>query len=336
MDNDHPRARLYYLFNAAHHPQGTSWLARLPAGMFAIPVALFGLNGAWRRAAAYGWPFAAKVSTLLVWPVTGLWLLLLLLYAMKCKRHPHAVLREFHHPVQGPLQALIPLSLLLAVIQFGRPDQGIWLVLAALALGVNAVTALRTASILVTGRMPPNAVTPALYLPVVGAALIGSMAFANLGATTLAALLFGTGISGWVLLETRIMNSLFQARMPDALRPTIGIELMPAVVATLSAASIWPNLPATMLAIGWGVAMVPLICLLVRYRQWTAMPFSLGCWSFSFPLAILASAALEVAWRGGWPLWFGQATLLAASAIAAYLLLRTVVLLLQRKLLSAD
>jgi tellurite resistance protein len=336
MDNDNPRARLYYLFGTAQQPHGASWLARLPVGLFAISVGLFGLLGAWRRAAAYGWENAVSVAEFLMWPITVLWAVSLLLYAFKCKRHPQAVMREFRHPVQGSLQALVPLSVLLAVIQFNQPGQGVWLVLTLLALGLHGVIAFRVVSTLATGQMPANAVTPALYLPVVGGALIGGMAMAALHYPGWAAMLFGTGLSGWALLEARILSRLFEGPMPEALRPTIGVELAPPAIATLAAAAIWPQLPADVLMIGLGIAAAPFIGVMARYRWWRQVPFSVGFWSFSFPLAALAGVIIEAVHRGGWPLWIGIAALLAASAVIAFLALRTAILLLQGRFLPPE
>jgi len=336
MENEHRRARLYYLFGTGQSPRGSTWLARLPAGIFAIPVGLFGLLGAWRRAAAFGWAAAAGVADVLAWPAGAIWIASLILYALKCKRHPQAVMREHRHPVQGSLQALLPLSVLLAVIHFNRPAQGFWLVLALLALTLHVAIALRVVSTLATGQMPANAVTPALYLPVVGGALIGGMALAVLGYAGWAAMLFGTGLSGWALLEARILGRLFEGPMPEGLRPTIGVELAPPVIATLTAAVIWPQLPAEVLMIGLGVSVAPFVGVMARYRWWRNVPFSIGFWSFSFPLAALASAILEAVHRGGWPLWIGLAALLAASAVIAFLALRTVALLLQGRFLGQE
>ncbi len=336
MDNEHPRARLYYLFGVSRHPQHTSWLARLPASAFGVSVGLFGLTGAWRRAAASGWRLAQDAADLLIWPVTAIWLLSLALYALKCRRHPSAVLAEFRHPVQGPQQALIPMSTLLAIMLLGRPDQGIWLVLALVALGLSAVIAYRVVSVLATGEMPANAITPALYLPFVGGALVGAMTMATLGYQGWGAMLFGAGLSGWALLEARVLSSLFAGPMPEALRPTIGVELAPPVVATLSAATVWPQLPGDILAIGLGVAIPLFAGVLARYRWWGRVPFSLGFWSFSFPLAALASVVIEAVRRGGWPLWIGSATLVAASVAVALLLAGTLVLLLRGRLLPVD
>lgn len=57
-------------------------------------------------------------------------------------------------------------------------------------------------------------------------------------------------------------------------------------------------------------AAVPFAGVLARYRWRSQVPFSIGFWSFSFPLAALASAVIEVTHRGGWSPWFGHAALL--------------------------
>lgn len=336
MDTPEPRARLYYLFRATTAPQGSPWLARLPAGIFAISVGLFGLTGAWQRAGAFGWPTADVVSQWLIWPITAIWVASLLLYAIKCKRHWQSVMAEFRHPVQGSLQALLPLSMLLAIMQFQQPGQGVWLLLTFFALALNAIIAFRVASVLATGQMPANAITPALYLPIVGGTLIGGMTFASLGYPGWGAMLFGTGLAGWALLEARILSRLFLGPMPEMVRTTIGVELVPPVIATLTAAVVWPSLPGDVLVIGLGVAMVSFTAVAARYQWWSKLPFSIGFWSFSFPFAALASSVLEIVHRGGWPLWIGLATLLVASAVIALLAARTLILLVKGKLLPVQ
>lgn len=337
MENNTPRARLYYLFGSGQPaPAGSPWLARLPVGLFAIPVGLFALIGAWQRAAAHGWDIAPAVVRILLWPAAIVWTVLLLLYAFKCKRHFQAVVREFRHPVQSSLQALLPLSVLLAVIQFQRPDQGVWLLLTLLALAAHAVIGFRVVSVLATGQLPSNAVTPALYIPIVGGTMVGAMVMAALQYPGWGALLFGTGLSGWALLEARILGQLFEGPLPENLRPTIGIELAPPAIATLAVAMLWPQLPGDLLIIGLGIAIAPFVGVFARVGWWARVPFSIGFWSFSFPLAAFAAATIEVIQRGGWPAWIGQAVLLSASAVIAWLALRSLVLLARGRLLPTE
>lgn len=333
MNDESPRARLYYLHGRNGAPQQGSWLARFPAGIFAIPVGLFGLVAAWRRAAAFGLTTADEISELIFYPTLSIWVLSTLLYALKCKRHGNAVLAEFLHPVQGSLQALIPLSALLAVVLLQQPDQGIWLLACIGALGINGLISARTIYLLATGRLPRNAVTPALYLPIVGGFLVGAMALALLHYEDWAALLFGTGLSGWAILEVRVLGQLFEGPMPEPLRTTIGIELAPPAVATLSAATVWPGLPAQAIMIGIGMTLLPFISVFARYSWWSRTPFTIGFWSFSFPVAAFASIVLEAGNRGSWPTWIGTFALLAATAVIAWLLMRTAVLLIRGRLL---
>jgi tellurite resistance protein len=336
MDKDPPHARLYYLFGASQHPHGTSWLERLPAGVFGISVGLFGLAGAWRRAASFGWEVATDAGELLLWIAGIVWAICTVLYACKCKRHPQAVLQESRHPVDGSLQALLPISAMLGIMLLNRPGQGLWLVLAVVALALNGYIGWRVISVLATGQLPRNAITPALYLPIAGGALVGSMALATLQYRSWGAMLFGIGVAGWAVLEARIMSQLFEGPIPEPVRTTIGIELAPPVIATLSAATVWPALPADILLIGLGIAVIPFATVFARYRWWTGMPFNLGFWSFSFPFAALASAVLEIVHRSGWPFWIGTFTLIATTAMIAWMSLRTIVLLVQGRLLSPN
>ncbi|MFC7517015.1 hypothetical protein ACFQUU_18560 [Herbaspirillum sp. GCM10030257] len=336
MDKDPPHAQLYYLFGASQHPHGTSWLARLPAGVFAISVGLFALAGAWRRAAGFGWEIATDAGELLLWFAGIVWAICMVLYACKCKRHPQAVLQESRHPVHGSLQALLPISAMLGIMLLHRPGQGLWLVLTVIALALNGYIGWRVISTLATGQLPRNAITPALYLPIVGGAFVGSMALAILQYRSWGAMLFGIGAAGWAVLEVRIMSRLLEGPIPESVRATIGTELVPPVIATLSAAAVWPALPGDILLIGLGVAVIPFATVFARYRWWTGIPFNLGFWSFSFPFAALASVVLEIVHRSGWPFWIGTFTLVATTAIMTWLSLRTIVLLAQGRLLQPN
>ena len=311
----------------------STWLMHLPPALFAIPVGLLGLAGAWRRASGFGWAPASDVGLALAALALVLLVLMLALYAAKALRYPRAILAEYLHPVLGPVLALIPLSLLLCAVFFGEPHDDGWLALVLLALTLQGAVALRVVSVLATGALPTSAVTPALYLPPVAGGFVGAMALASLGWTGWAALLFGMGIASWALLEVRVLNRLFEGPMPPALRPTIGIELAPPSVATLAAGTIWPELQGEVLIVGLGIAAGPVVAVMARYKWWHEVPFGIGFWSFSFPVAALAGAVVEVVRRGGWNPWVGGIALAAASAVIAFLAVRTLALLATGRLL---
>ena len=132
----------------------------LPASLFAIPVGLLGLAGAWRRASGFGWAPASDVGLALAALALVLLVLMLALYAAKALRYPRAILAEYLHPVLGPVLALIPLALLLCAVFFGEPRDDGWLALVLLALTLQGIVAMRVVTILATGALPTEAVTP--------------------------------------------------------------------------------------------------------------------------------------------------------------------------------
>lgn len=315
---------------------GRPWLARLPPGLFAIVFGVLGLASAWRRLVGFATGYADVIATALLHMGTALLELLLLLWLIKFVRNRGDVQKDFAHPVNGAMLSLLPLTVLLSVALWmplvpQYSDIAASITFAALLL--QGVIAWRVVARVVNGDMPADMVTPALYLPPVGGGLIGALALNALGSHGWAVLLFGMGIAAWALLELRVLNRLFAGPLPPPLRPTLGVEIASAPVATLVAATLWPTLPPDVLLIGIGISCGPLIAVLARWRWWTNVPFSAGFWSFSFPLAAFASVIVEAVRRGGWPMEVAYGAVIAASAVIAYLAVRTLVLLFRGRLL---
>lgn len=315
---------------------GRSWLARLPPGLFAIVFGLLGLAGAWGRLAGFKLEYTDTVATALLHVATALLELLLLLWLVKFVRFRSDVRKDFAHPVHGAMLSLLPLTVLLSVAlwlpqwpQYREIAAGITFA----ALVLQGVIAWRAVSRVATGDMPADALTPALYLPPVGGGLIGALALNAVGSHGWAVLLFGMGVGAWALLEARVLNRLFSGPLPPPLRPTLGVEIAPAPVATLVAASLWPALPADVLLVGLGIACGPLVAVLARWRWWTDVPFSAGFWSFSFPIAAFASVVVEAVRRGGWPVEVAYGAVVVATVIIGYLAVRTLALLFRGRLL---
>ena len=312
------------------------WLVRLPPGLFAIVLGVLGLASAWHRLLAFEIGHTEIVATGLLNVGTGLLELVLLLWLIKWVRFRSDVLKDFAHPVNGAMLSLMSLTVLLSValwLPLYPTYKGLASGVTFAALMLQGVIAWRIVSRVATGDLPADMVTPALYLPPVGGGLIGALALNALSMHGWAVLLFGMGIGAWALLEARVLNRLFAGPLPPPLRPTLGVEIAPAPVATLVAATLWPDLPADVLLIGLGISCGPLIAVLARWRWWTDVPFSAGFWSFSFPIAAFASVIVEAVRRGGWPVEAAYGAVLVASAVIGYLAVRTLVLLFRGRLL---
>jgi tellurite resistance protein len=340
----HSRAgpRKVQFINKPHHSAApltmtapTPWLARLPIGLFAIPLGLLATSSLWRRAEqALPWAPAAAVAQAVGALALLVLVLLLVMLGLKAMRHGPVLRKELAHPVAGALAALMPLSVLMSVAVFGHGDSPLWLLLALGALALQGAIALPLAARVATGELQATGpVTPALYLPPVAGGLVGALALQALNLGGWAVLMFGMALAGWALLELRVLNRLFEGPLPLPLRPTIGIELAPAPVATLTAATLWPELPAEVLLLGLGIACGPLVAVLARWRWWTAVPFGAGFWSFSFPAAAFAGCVVEAVRRGHWPAMVSIVALVLATGVIAFLLLRTLQLLMAGRLL---
>jgi len=312
------------------------WIARMPPGLFAIPFGLFGLAGAWRRLAAFDVTLAEDVAGGLLRLGTAVLLLLFVLQLMKEFHFRAQVNKDRVHPVHGAMLSLVALSVLMAVTLWlpaaaGARDWALCVTVAALAFQGYVVVCVMPR--VATGEVAPDLVTPALYLPLVGGGLIGAMALQALGVNAAAVASFGIGVGAWLLLELRVMNRLFAGPLPPPLQPTLGVEIAPAPVALLSALALWPALPADAVVAGLGVACLPLAAVLARWRWWSSVPFAAGFWSFSFPIAAFAAVIVEATRRSGGHVAIAWAAVAAASLLIAFLLVRTVQLLVQRRLI---
>ena len=312
------------------------WLARLHPNLFSIPLGLIGLAGAWRQLVLLGHTVGNPISLWLFVSGVAVFALLLLLWLAKSLKHPGTVRQEWNHPVQGPQFALAPLCVLAATATAANAfpfGPSFWLPPVLIALAVQGVLAWQVVARLSSGQMPGELVTPLLYLPTVAGGFIGALCLNAIGYDGWAAVFFGLGLGAWALLEMRILNRLFAGPLPLALRASLGLEIAPGAVGALAVASLWPTLPALVPALCIGVALAPLFAVLTRWRFLAAVPFSAGMWSFSFPLAALAAATAETVRRGEWDGWIALGAVAAASAVIAFLALRTISLALRGKLL---
>lgn len=313
------------------------WLMRLHPGLFSIPLGLLALSGAWRRYELWQ-ELEVKISQFVL--IIGLTILIFLfvLSLGKYLRYPILLKQEFLHPVLSAMLALMPVAFLLAVslLHAQYPEwHTSFFVVTLLCICWQAALAWRVVSQLSTGKMPADAISPALYVPIVPGGFVGAMSLYALGFPGFAMLLLGMGLGGWALLEVRILNCLFSGPLPLSLRPTLGIEIAPAAVGCLAVTVLWPELPANIILIGIGITCGPLFAVLTRWHWWSETPFSFGFWSFSFPLAAFSSAVIEAVHKGTWPKTVALCVLLIVTGIVAYLFVRSFILLMQKRILPS-
>jgi len=177
-----------------------------------------------------------------------------------------------------------------------------------------------------------------LYLPTVAANLVSAIAISALGWPELGQLFFGAGVLAWLALESLIIGRLLTAEeLPAALRPTLGIQLAPPAVALLAYASLTTGPPDIVARMLLGYALVQAL-LALRLMPWVRQAYTPGYWAYTFGVTAIATAVLRYTERDHDPIFGTLAPVLfvAANVVVLGLALRTLVALLQGRLLPAQ
>jgi len=287
------------------HAAGVARRARLqldylPVGLFGAVMGLTGLAVAWRLAQGHfgGPPWLAILSLAIGLVAIAAFLAMLAGYTVKLLTDFDAFRAEFRHPIAGNLFGTIPISLLLLPIVIAPHSlvlaQGLW--------SVGAVTMILFAWFVVSRWMSDRQqvahATPAWIIPIVGL-LDVPLALPVLGLPPMQGLVvfaLAVGLFFAVPLFTLIFSRLlFEAPLPDALKPSLLILVAPFAVgySTYSQAAAGADLFAEALY------MLTLFVLAVLVGQLRHLPFCcpfrVSWWAVSFPLAASAIAAVRFA-----------------------------------------
>jgi tellurite resistance protein len=305
---------------------------RFPPNLFAIPFGLAGLAEAW-TAAGQTIHTPAAVPDALSLVAALAWVTLLACYTAQGTA---SNLADFRNRTLSPFIALAPITGMLLAATLS-----VYAFAAGQALVVVFLIATLVYGGLLTGEwivasIDHDSAHPGYFLPTVAGGLVGAFCAAQVHLHGLAAASFGIGMLSWLLVGSTILNRLFFHRsLPQALVPTLAIELAPPAVAGIAYFALTggrTDFTAQALA-GYAVLMV-----LVQIRllpQFLALRFAPGFWAFTFSWAATATDALEwIALRKP-PGAAAYATviLVLITAFIGYIAARTVLVMVRGQLL---
>jgi tellurite resistance protein len=220
-----------------------------------------------------------------------MWLALLLGYGAQ---GPRQLLADLRDPVLAPFVPVAPITAMVLSASLADYALGAGRVLVIVFLSVTIVAGGWLTGQWIAGDLDIDRVHPGYFLPTVAGGLIGAFAAAQVGLHAVAEASFGIGIICWLLLGSIVLNRLFFRRwLPDALVPTLAIELAPPAVAGLAYFALTggaTNLPAAALG-GYAVLMA-----LVQLRflpRYLRLSFTPGFWAFTFSYAAATTDALD-------------------------------------------
>jgi tellurite resistance protein len=316
---------------------GTNKYAPMPVAFFGIGVGALALAGAW-RAAARVWTIPEAIPVLLTASALVVWLAVLVAYGRKWLVERDAAIAEMRHPVQSSFAALVPVSMMLAAQAVQAYSREL-----AIALFVIGVVSSLALGVYLQGRFwqggrKPEFTTPAIYLPTVAPSFVAATAAAGLGFTQLGMLFFGAGVFSWLAIESIVLHrAAVHEPLPEALRPSLGIQLAPPVVGGVSYLAITHGVPDTFayMMLGYGLYQALMLARLIPWiRQSTFTP---SYWAFSFGAAALPTMAIRMLERGatGPMAWIAPVAFVLANVVIGLMVAGTVRAIVQGKLLPA-
>ncbi|AME27858.1 dicarboxylate transporter/tellurite-resistance protein TehA [Burkholderia sp. PAMC 26561] len=310
---------------------------QMPVAFFGIVVGVLASANAWDVAVRV-WRLPADFAVALSAIGIALWLFALARYSYKWLRHTREARSELLNPVQSSFAALVPVSSLLASMALLPYGRTIAAVIFAMAVVAQVVLGIYLHGKLWQGSRRAALITPAIYLPTVAPNFVTATAAAAFGLPQVGMLFFGVGLFFWIAIESLVLHrAMAYDSLPDALRPTLGIQIAPAAVggvAYMSLTSGVPDIFAHML-MGYGLYQA---LLLVRLLPWIrGRAFTASYWSFSFGVAALPTLAMRLVERGSTGVieWLAEVLFVAANLIVGALMVMTLKLLTRGRLMSS-
>ena len=301
---------------------GKSGLPTVGPQWFAPVMGWAGLGLAWYRAQAVLGPTARDVSAALAVVAALVFSLVAIAIVLRSVRHPGSLGEDLSHPVRHAFAAAFPISiLLLATLGHAHGVEAgavaiAWTAGAALEAVVTAWVLVR----IVQGGLKWPAITPILFIPIVGNVVV-PLAGAGIGQAPLSWAFLGVGAFLWPVVLTLIFARTAVQPIPERLLPSWFITIAPPAVIGLSAMNLGAGHGAG--AAMLGVASVFLVVSLGMLRRIGAQPFGMPHWAASFPLAAIAALACALAGQYAALRLPALAVLALASIVVVYLTVAT-------------
>lgn len=313
-------------------------LVFLGPAWFAIVMGLCGLSLAWWRATPLFGEGAVGASVVIAAAAALAFVVLAVASVWRAIAFPKALAEDVRHPVRHPFVAAVPVAvLLLATVAYALLGaapwiQWLWMVGAA---GQFVATVWVLARWLVPGGLAWTALTPVVFIPIVGNVLT-PLAGVPLGLPAWAAAQFAVGLVFWpVILTMLAVRIATQGLWPERLLPATFISVAPAAVIGLSLLQM--GVPQVVAWGCWGVAFFFLCWSLSVVPRLAGQPFNIAFWGLSFPLAAFASLTLTLAALAAPAFqWLAVAVLAAVSLVITGLVIGTLRGLRQGRLLVPE
>jgi tellurite resistance protein len=298
----------------------------LPVGFYGAVMGLAGL-GLTARAAAPLFPGVVRAPAYFteLWVALGFAALAILfpIYLAKLFLYPGAVKEDFSDPIRLGFCGALPVGMSLVAGGAGAysPALGdaLWWIAFVMLLAFQVWALLRFLS----GRIEPAQVNAGWLILLVGGIVLPGPGIA-LGHADAARFVFGVSAAAApVLMALLFVRAVLGPPLPEALRPTWFVLLVPPSLVYANGIALYPE--SVFLESLYYLSLVLAAALLAYAGRFWRWPFGAPWWAFTFPLDALAYAAARYAQDhpGALSRAAAAATLLLAAFFVLLVLART-------------
>lgn len=312
-------------------------LQHFPVALFAMIMGLGGLTIAWRKAEELlALPFS--ISPWLLGLSTGLFVLLAALYATKVLRYRPAAASEWSHPVKMNFVPTISIALILLSIAWlpvSAPySKLLWLLGSGLHLTLTLYVMTQWMH---HSKFEITHINPAWFIPIVGNILVPIAGVAHAPAQV-SWLFFSIGLIFWPPLLTIILyRVIFHGSLPERLMPTLFILIAPPAAGYLAYVSL-TGAADPIAHVLYHTGLFFTLLLFAQGAWFLRLKFNLSWWAYSFPLAAITVATLDMFQQTGITAFIRLASILlgVTTVVIAGLFARTLLAAKRREICVAD
>jgi len=270
-----------------------SRLYHFPVSFFSTVMGMAGFTIAMTKAEAI-YHLEPAISKVFLVLTLCLFISLLFIYGAKLLKEKTAVIEELHHPIKLSFFPTISISLILLSIAILNINMEVARVFWIVGSSLHLIFTLYVMNAWIHhDHFNINHMNPAWFIPVVGNILV-PIAGVSLGYTDISWFFFSIGIIFWPVLLTIIYYRLiFHPALPGKLIPTFFIFIAPPAVGFLSYLHLNGELD-NFARILYYAALFFTLLVFSQFRQFSKLQFFLSWWAYSFPLAAISIATMEM------------------------------------------
>lgn len=283
---------------------------RIPLNTLASAFGLAGVASTWSAASAVA-PVPDSVAAVF-WSLTALTTIgLLVAHTARGALSGTPLRAQLRDPVQAPLAVILPLVGMLIGIRMlsWLPAAGSTIVIASMI--ATAGYAGWLVSTWMTGRSELGAIHGGYILPPAAGGFITATAAEALGLRALGWAAFGVGCFFWVVMTSLVLVRLVAGPpLPDGLTPTLTVLMAPPAVGGIALFALTDGIASPLSFAFAGLTALLATAQVATIPRYRRLPFTLGFWSFTFPVTAVATYAIA---------WLDVAEVSAAAPVAVAL-----------------